>query len=292
MAKLKKLNETETQIIVIYLCQMLGQPTVSQIQKVMDEKMSIQANEIEIKNALNAAKKRGLLSVGHVQDPQTKEVEDAYSMKDVRFANPPEIAHIKNVLPRLLEDEGSKDVFDAMEIEHIEGKKKGGRLPDIRDYVKWKVTFTNVLPVLGGEPFTDNGNVKATNKHRRIGDKIWIPGNLWLRAAIRDKLRIYNITESKALYLNISDYFLDPKQKPYQQICPSPAQQKGGAGTGLASFEALHPGEIFEFELAFPTTGGISEDIMKKLLTDNLHIGAKGKDYGLLQLKNITPLTI
>jgi len=288
----KKLNETETQIVIIYLCQMLGQPTISQIKKVIDEKMGISLNEIQITNALNSAKKRGILSVNHVQDSETNELQDAYSMKDVRFSNPPEIAHIKNVLPRLLEDEGSKEMFELMEGEHNEGKKKGGRLPDIRDYVRWEVSFTNILPVLGGQPFTNGGDVKATNKHRRIGKLIWIPGNLWLRASIRNKLRMFNITESKALYLNISDCFLEPKQKLYQEICPSPAQQKGGQGTGLASFEALEPNEIFVFELSFPTTGGISEDIMKKILESNLHIGAKSKDYGLLKLKKITPLVI
>lgn len=66
MVTKKELNETETQIVSIYLCQMLGQPTISQIYKVMDEKMGISINEIQITNALNSAKKRGILSINHI----------------------------------------------------------------------------------------------------------------------------------------------------------------------------------------------------------------------------------
>lgn len=296
MTKKNNLNETELQIACVYLCQMLGQPTPSQILKIMDEKMNVLVNETAIINALNSAKKRGLLSVNHIQNPETQEVENAFSMKDLRFSNPPEIAHIKNVLPTLLEDEGTKEMFNLMEDNHLSGEKKGGRLPDIRDYKTWKVIFTNILPVLGGEPFQNNDNddtkVKAVLKLRRIDNEtIWIPANLWLRGAIRDELRVHNVTESKALYVKVNDYFFKPKNKIIQIALPSPAQTKGGAGTGITTFEALSPNEEFQFVIKFPTKGGISEDVMKKILKEsNIRIGARHKDYGLLQLKEIKVL--
>ena len=284
---MKETNKTETQVVCIYLCQMLGQPTIEEVQNTMKNKMDLKLNKIAIRNALNAGKKRGLLSVVHQQNDKTGEVEDAYSMKDVRFANPPEIAHIKNVLPKLLEDKGAKDIFDIMEGQHTEGEKKGGRLPDIRDYVRWNVTFVNILPVLGGQPFTNGDGIKATNKHRRIGDKIWIPGNLWVKSSIKNKLRYYNLNESKAMYMEVSDYFFKPKQKIGQEVCPSPPQRRGGQGTGLATYESILPGEEFVFEISFPTTSGIPEDIMRKILERGIRIGAKHKDYGLLKLKEI-----
>ncbi len=286
----KKISETETQIVSIYLVQMLGQPTVEQVQKVANEKMGLDINKIQVKNSLNAAKKRGILSVGHIQNPKTKELENGFSMKDVRFANPPEIAHIKNVLPKLLEDKGAKEMFDIMEGNHTEGQRKGGRLPDIRDYSTLNVKFKNILPVLGGKPFekTEGDKVKAENHHRRIGNKIWIPGNLWLKSAIKEKLRQYNINESKALYIDINDYFFMPKQKVYQEICPSPPQRRGGQGTGLTTYEALQPGEIFEFRIKFPTTSGIPIDTMKTILNSGLRIGAKHKDYGLLEVVDVS----
>lgn len=288
----QKINETETQLISIYLCQMLGCPTVLQIKDVMKNKMGLTINETKIKNSLNSAKKRGLLSVNHTQNPDTGEVEDSYSMKDMRFSNPPEVAHIKNVLPKLLEDDGAKEIYDMMEGEHTEGKKKGGRLPDIRDYVTWKVTFINVLPMLGGQPFSNgDSEVKATNKFRRVGKQIWIPGNLWLKGAIKDMLRVYNINGSKAMYIRVTDYFFNPSTKIYQENLPSPAQRAGGAGTGITSFEALNPGEEFEFDISFPTTSGIPEDTMKKILSNGIRIGARHKDYGLLKVKKITPLS-
>jgi len=289
MEEKQKLDETQTQIVCIYLCQMLGCPTPKQIQKVMHEQMGLSENKTKIVNALNSAKKRGLLSVNHIQNAENSEVEDAYSMKDVRFANPPEIAHIKNVLPQLLANEGAKEIFDRMEGEHTEGERKGGRLPDIRDYVTWKVIFKNVLPVLGGQAFSsdDKENI-AKNMHRRIGHKIWIPGNLWLKSAIGSRLRMHNIGDSKAMYIQINDCFLEPKQDTYQEILASPPQRAGGPGTGLVSFEALHPGETFEFEIAFPTTNGISEEVMRKILNGGLRIGARHKDFGLLAVENIT----
>ncbi len=290
MKEKQEIKETETQIVSIYLCQMLGCPTVEQIQKVMSDKMDIKINKIKIKNSLNAAKKRGILSVNHQQNDKTGDVEDGYSMKDVRFANPPEIAHIKNVLPKLLEDDGTKEIYDIMEGQHEAGQKKG-RLPDIRDYVTFDVTFKNILPVLGGKPFANGQAVEkgvtASNCHRRIGDKIWIPGNLWLKASIRDELRQYNIGESKVVYIKINDYFFTPKQKLVQEICSSPPQRKGGTGTGLTSYEALQPGELFQFRIKFPTTNGVPVDVMKKILDDGIRIGARHKDYGLLEVVEI-----
>ena len=289
----EKLSETEHQIISIYLVQMLGCPTVKQIQQVMTTKMGVKANRIKILNAVNSAKKRGILSVNNMQNSETEEVEEGFSMKDVRFSNPPEIAHIKNVLPKLLEDEGSKEIFDIMEGQHTEGQKKG-RLPDIRDYTTFDVVFKNVLPVLGGQPYAKgngeaNGEkgVSATNKHRRIGNKIWIPGNLWVRSGIRNELREYNINESKALYIKVNDYFFEPNPKMLtQEICSSPPQRRGGPGTGLTSYEAINPGQTFQFKIKFPTTNGIPKDVMKQILS-NLRIGARHKDYGLLSVEEI-----
>lgn len=283
-----ELNETELQILVIYLTQMLGVSTAKKIKNVMIDKMGIKANKIEIVNALNSAKKRGIVSVNHIQDPETGNTIDGYSMKDVRFANPPEIAHIKNVLPVLLEDELSKKMFNDMDEVHDKGEKKGGRLPDIRDYKSLTVTFRNVLPILGGQPNDGNQEDEVKNTLRRIGDKIWIPANLWLRASIRDKLRQYNINESKILYVDINDYFFIPKKPIVQVVCPSPAQRKGGAGTGLTTYEALQPDEELIFTIKFPITNGISESIMRSILSDNIRIGAKAKDYGLLEVKSIT----
>ena len=143
------------------------------------------------------------------------------------------------------------------------------------------------MPVLGGKPFerTEGDKVKAENHHRRIGKKIWIPGNIMLKSAIRGKLRQYNINESKALYIEITDYFFVPKQKMYQEIIPSPPQRAGLPGTGLIPYEALQPREIFEFTIKFPTKSGIPLEIMKKILSSgSLRIGACHKDYGLLEL--------
>ena len=280
-------NATETQIVTIYLCQMLGQPSAKEVFDVMIGKMEIKTSIVKVKNALNAAKKRGILSVNHKQSDDDEQLIDAYSMKDCRFSNPPEIAHIKNVLPALLDDEGSNEIFNMMEGTHNEGKTKGKSVPNIRDYVTYKCLFTNIIPVLGGEPFTtiESGEpTKATNKHRRVGEDIWIPGNLWLKAAIRNKLRFYNLTESLALYLYISDYFFKPKKALKQIICPSPPQRRGQQGTGLSTYEGLQSGEEFEFTLSFPIKGGISPTIMEDLLMGGIRIGAKHKDYGLLKL--------
>lgn len=285
-----ELKKTETQIVGIYLCQMLGCPTIDEIQEVMKNKMGIKANKIEIKNAINSAKKRGLVSINHIQDPKTGNIVDGYSMKDLRWTNPPEVAHIKNVLPKLLESKETKEIYEAMEGVHTKGKTKGGRLPDIRDYVTWEVEFENIVPVLGGQPSNDKSEekgVQATNKHRRIGKQIWIPGNLMVRTAIKSHLREYNIGDSKALYIKASDYFFTPIKKTEQVICSSPPQRAGQPGTGLTSYEGLQPGEKFVFTIKFPTKNGIPEEVMKNILEEGIRIGARHKDYGLLKVNEI-----
>jgi len=279
-----ELTDTQVQIVSVYLCQILGQPTPKTVKTTMVDKLGLSVNLWKVKNALSSAKKRGLLSVGNQQNPKTGEVEEVYSMKDVRFANPPEIANIKSVLPQLMADEGAREMFELMEGQHLEGKKKGTNGPVIKDYKRVSVKLKNILPVLGGQPYGQpEKGVMAQNFHRRLGEKIWIPGGLWLRAAIKYKLRQYNITDTKAQYLDISDYFFTPKQKTQQVVCPSPA------GTGLGTFEALMPGEEFAFQIRTPTAGGLTLEILQDILT-NIRLGAKHKDYGLMELTEFTVL--
>jgi len=38
--------------------------------------------------------------------------------------------------------------------------------------------------------------------------------------------------------------------------------------------------------IAFPTRGGVSEDIMKQVCSSGLRIGSRHKDYGLLELES------
>lgn len=281
---MENLNETETQIVCVYLVQMLGTGTVDKVREVLNDKMGLKLSKIKVTNALNSAKKRGIVSVNHVQSEDGR-VEDAYSMKDARFTNPPEVAHFKNILPKLLEDEGTKNMWSEMEDIHTEGEKKGGRLPDIRDYKKVEIECVNLLPVLGGQPFAGNGESKSKITHRRVGKMVWLPTHLWLRGAIAPMLRQYNLNESKSMYLFSNDIIeSEDKFEMAQYTCASPPQRRGGQGTGLVTFEGIKEGHTFKFKLRFPTTNGIPVETMREIFESGIRIGARHRDYGLLKM--------
>ena len=285
-----KLEKTSLCVVCLYLVQMHGKATVEALHKTAQEKMGLATTLTAIRNACDALKKRGLVSADHERDEDTEQMVYAYGIKDVRFANPPEVAHIKSILPKLLESEEGKRIQQELEGIHTEGEKKGGRLPDIRDYADWELTLKNRLPILGGEPYSAPTNpdpdtkeaVRAKVRHRRSNGCVWLPLNLWLRAAIKYRLRLFNINESKALYIECDDAFIPTDKAKLQQIVvPSPPQRRGGQGTGLISHEGLPEGTEIKTRLRFPTTNGIPTDIMERVLTNGIRIGSHAKDFGL-----------
>jgi len=263
-------------VLAVYVTQMEGRPTIAEIQETITGKVGYKCLKRDVKNAVLSVKKRGLLSVN--SDVEDGVLEERFSIKDVRWSNPPEMAHLKTNLPKLLETEEAKQIQDMMEGIHLDGNKKGGRLPDIRDYVTYKVTFKNIVPILGGEP-----GDKLT--FRRNNGSIWLTTNMWVRAALRNKLRMKNVTTSKVQYIEADDVFINKDSiKLYFIPRPQPPSRPGQGGTGIKDYEAIPEGFTFALNISFPTTGfGIKEEEFISCL-DGIRIGARHREYGLLKL--------
>lgn len=272
-------DRTKAGVLVVYVTQMEGRPTIEELYETIIGKIKAKMSLDEVRDAVMAMKKRGLLSVNY---SKTKgKTFERYSTKDVRWANPPEIAHIKTILPKLLATKESEKILAEMEDVHEAGLRKS-RLPDIRDYVKYRLKYRAVLPILGGEP-----SGSGLNKLRRINGEIWLPTPLWMRAALRPKLRMANVAVSKVQYLDIDDVFLKPKN--ITEIALPIAPTPGRPGTGLSKHEAIPIGETFEVEIAFPTRGFMTEKEFIAIV-DGIRIGAKHKEYGKLKLLKATKI--
>lgn len=270
-----ELNRIKISVLAIYVVQMEGRPTIDEIVETINKKIAIKVSRKEIKNAVLAVKKRGLFSVNYDTDNSGGTIE-RYSMKDRRWGNPPEIAHLRPILSKFFETEETTELIKFLETGSQDGIKKQ-RLPDIRDYVSYKLYYENVVPILGGEPSDDMCRL------RHLNGSIWLPLHLWLRGAVKLHLRRQNLSDSKTLYLEFTDVFLKPKKEIKIITLSSPPPRPGQPGTGLRKYESLQPGETFETIVHFPTIGFMDEQTFLRCL-DSIRVGASHKDYGLLKL--------
>jgi len=272
-----ELDRNKIAVLCVYTVQMEGRPTIDEITETINKQIGVSVKGKAIKDAVLAVKKRGLFSVNYDTNHEGGTIE-RYSMKDSRWSNPPEMAHIKPILSKFFENKETLDLIKFLETGGEEGQRKT-RLLDIRDYVDYKLYYENIVPILGGEPSSNDG----INTLRHLDGKIWLPLNLWLRSAVKLHLRRKNMSDSKSLYIEFTDAFIKPKKEIKIITKDSPPQRDGQPGTGLRKYEALQPGETFETTVHFPTVGFIDEQTFLKCL-DNIHIGASHKDYGLLKL--------
>jgi len=281
MEKGRKVDRTTMGVLVVYVCQIEGRPTIKEMKETITKRIEVDTNTKQIKDAVLAVKKRGLLSVNYDTDDRGRSVE-RFSVKDVRWTNPPELAHMKAVLPKLMETEEAHIIQKEMEGIHEEGQKKGGRLPDIRDYVKYRIKYKIITPVLGGNP--DDGGCKL----RRLNGKTWIPMNLWMKSALKINLRERNVPVAKTQYLKFSEIFMETKNL-VEVACPV-APIAGRPGTGITVHEGIGCGEELECTVSFPTRGFMDEEKFIECLGDSVHLGAKHKEYGLLELIDATKM--
>ena len=268
-------------VVVVYVIQMEGLPSIKEVWEVVQEKLKCEdVKRCEVKNAILSAKKRGLLSVNY-DDTRL----ERYSVKDVRWANPPEIAHIKTLLPKLLETPEAKMISEILKgIEKNDTENTKERQAVIRDYVTYKIHYVALHPILGGQPSDEEDEVL---KLRRSNGSIWLPMNIWMRAAVSIPFRMMGIAESKSQYFRFGNVYLPWKEfegKMIEAHCPV-GGYPGKPGTGITKLQGLPAGTEFDVIVSFPTEGigkDIGEaDVLKCLSV--LNIGAKHKDYGLIQ---------
>lgn len=275
------LDRVKLGIVALYVIQAEGRPSIDEIKETVS-KMGVKVTKKQISDVVEASRKRGLISVNYDRDEKDNTIT-RYSMKDQRWTNPPELAHSKAILPKILSTPEAETFRKQLDDTHEDGEVKSKRGPNIRDYVTATVKFTNVVKILGGHP-----DGERMLKLRRNNGCVWLPLNAWFKGAIRDRLRMVNETGSKAMYVDIADLFVPEKDLPLTQISlPSPPPRPGAAGTGFTNHEAIKEGWEFETRIKFPTTGFCPKDRFFNEVLEGMRIGAKHKDFGLLHILKV-----
>lgn len=265
-------------VLVVYLCQMEGRPLVKEILSVIKKRLEVDKSDVkmaDVKNALESAKKRGLLSINY------EGTEKRYSVKNILWANPPEVAHIKTLLPKLLktpEAQGMYEFFKGLEASDNDAQKDRELL--IAEYKALEVDVELITPLLGGQQYGKEG--KDTITFRRLNGKIWLPLNLWLKAALSIRFRQLNLRNALTKYIVADDVFLDEK------VLMSNLEKLGVMlpnGTGVISIlEMISAGTKFTLKISFPTKGGLSPEHMVWCL-NGVHLGAKHKEFGKIAVR-------
>ena len=77
-----KLDRGTLNVIVGYVVQMEGRPTVNEVYETITEKIQAKTTKREVRDSIEAIKKRGLISVNFDHDADKKMIE-RYSMATV-----------------------------------------------------------------------------------------------------------------------------------------------------------------------------------------------------------------
>src|SRR6266849_5953461 len=94
-------DPTDIKIIGVYLVQTLGHPSLDEILEVCRNKIKCEIHPHLMEAALKGAQKQGFVATGSKRNTQNQTVT-SYTMKNLIWKQPPEYAHILDLLPVLL----------------------------------------------------------------------------------------------------------------------------------------------------------------------------------------------
>jgi len=99
-----KLSNTELGLAAVYCIQKLGQPTLSEVEETLERIGADVSDAFQLRDVLDSLKKRDF--VAQNQKPGAGGFSRMYfSLKKIKYASMPEAAHIKDLLPKLLEED-------------------------------------------------------------------------------------------------------------------------------------------------------------------------------------------
>ena len=144
-------DTVEMGLIATFLVQKLGKPTLQEIGAAALAKCGARLPDKTLMRVLKGLAKRGFIAVENVQLDSGTTVK-GFSMKTVAWKQPPEYAHVSDLLPELLrtpEAEKLKSGFDAQEDKGDEKQRRGNVIGEYRTY---RVKIVSVDPWLGSQP--------------------------------------------------------------------------------------------------------------------------------------------
>lgn len=297
-------------IIAIYVIQKHGRPTLKEIQATALEKLNCKLNARTLGRVLIGASRAGrntiAINQSRLPEEQGGALVDVYSMKDPqRWRSPPEMAHITDLLPRLLSTPECQEIkgwFDKSEVDGKSANERKARGNDVDDYRNYSVLIYTLDPLLGSQihcPYTDiaRGQEPKAKVDKEAkpemegiftvdqlnGDRI-ITSDVLSGWFVTNAGRYGGLADTRCGYLAFKPLRIPAKVKPIQLTLPVNNSKQGAAAP--KSYEAIPPGQFLKIEFAAPSKGIFTTEQYEKLLHiagDRPRRGlspARGKRYG------------
>lgn len=260
----------EVSVLSMFFVQKLGKASMEDVfGKIKD--IGGVVNEHLLEQALEGLRARGLLSYARGKN-KTGESIQMYKTTKVKWAQPPEVAHIADLLPALVATEEAKDIIDVLNAreEKGDGTKKSKTRLGYTDYYELSVTFVTKNPMLGSQPHSPylQGIVKkspfpypAEEKGQNIlrfwrdekSGAVVIPSDViggWLRTGMR---KHFGLGDVAANYISVDDVHIMPEK--LDQVALPIIDQQTRKGLGIGNYELLPKGTEFTIFFGVPKKG-------------------------------------
>lgn len=261
----------EISVVAMFFVQSIGQASVKDVDdKITDIHGAV--NEHILHQSMEGLRARGLLSYARGTSKDGSSIK-MYKTTKVKWSQPPEVAHIKNLLPALLATPEAQGVINALNDAEESGKggtKKAKSRLGYTEYYDLRATFITKTPIIGSQPNspyldkligkcpypcpkTEKGQAILRFWRDEASGAVVIPSDTisgWLRTGLRYG---FGLSDAVAQYVGVSDAHIMPTslgQMSLPIIDPRTRQ-----GLGINSYEVLSKGTEFTISFRLPKKG-------------------------------------
>lgn len=266
----------EVSIVGVYLVQKMGMPTLNEIKTEALKKLNCVIDGRTLSRALKGASKRGFIAIEQRQ-LDTGKTAKCYSMKTMIWKQPPEYAHIKDLLPVLLETDEAATIKSWFDEKEKKGSTKKTRGNVVDDFHAFEFTAITLDPLLGSQincQYSDAIKKEfPTNldKEEVEVDGIWqrdeltgefvIAPDILQGWFISNAARYSGLPEARGLYIAFAPVRIQPnnifssngKGEVYQYVLPVNSSKSGPSAP--KPYEAIPAGQEITVRFLAPTKG-------------------------------------
>ncbi len=272
-------NLSEVTLTAVYLVQKHQMATLDEIIDLAREKLAAEIDKDILTRALRGAGKRGLVATER-RKVKGKGSTLVYSLKTLAWRQPPEYAHITEILPALHKNEvtdKAKAFFESLE---EKGEKKKRRGNDIDDYATFRVSAITMDPLLGSQiacPYLDAIRERFPNDLVKNGievDGLWqrdeLNGDYILAPDVLQGWWASNLTrfaglqDAKAGYVAFAPIRFPASTPVMQYVLPVNSSRSGPAAP--KPYEAIPAGQHFTITFMTPMKGILTDEQVEKVL--------------------------
>ena len=264
----------QLQVLTAFLVQKLGKASQANVAEKMAE-LGAACDEHLLHQALEGLRGRGILSYASGRKPEGQ-VAAFYRMRRAEYAPSLEIAHITDLLPRLVATPEAKALMAELngeEAEVEEGEQKKTRALGYEQYVAVRATFLTLTELVGSQPASPWLDELVARSAKLTGlPKIDAQLRFWrdfatglpqlpsdaLRGWIRTGLRSAGFSDAVAGYVAVSDAVIDVDKKDFLQGAFPVIDPRTREGKGLTTCELIAPKQRVTVTFRIPTRGFMS----------------------------------